>query len=586
MPPGGSDAGALPPAPAERVHPGLALEAPAHGAFVAEGPVELRGRTTRGSARIARLLVGDEEAAVGPDGAFAHEILPVAGPHIAVLRVEADDGGRAVDALTVFGGPVHPPGAVLRRALLVHAGPALLDDDDDDLDDVARLIEVMLLDPGFAEALAGAQLGEDGDLTLRSFAVGAASVDLRPGDGCLDATVRLGDDSDGQRLGVDLELEASGWMAALGSQLFIHADQAEIAAALCPELIEGGFQTTVSEAVVELRGLRISTDENPDLAEGLPALHDALKQIVEGMLGSQLEESLGAFVDKFLSTFAIERTFGQTVPVTVRFSVAELAVDRAGLELTLDGSFSAAVGLPVPPPGAGSLRTDDPAPKVALSARPQAVALSDDAANQLLFSSWWGGLTTDFSAAEALGGTDVDLSALPEVFQPLSGAVVDLGLPATLVEAGTPDYHYDLAAGEVAILLLVGADRRFRARLHLRAGVRVALDASGQVVLELDNRPKFLTVAAGVSEVPPGLDPGDVAALLRMMVPSLLGAAKASLPGFPVPAIPLSTFSATVAEFQGTELALKDPAVRKLGEGGGYLVVEGEVERRPVAPAP
>ena len=562
----------------------MTLELPERGAFVGDNPIEVRGRTARGSALVERMLVEKQEVALDPSGAFTHSRPAEAGPNITRLRVEAEDGGRAVDAVSVFGGAVHQPGATLAKALLVHAGPELLDDNDDELDDVARLVEVMFLDQGFREKLTGTPLGEDGELVLDAFSVGAASVDLAPGDGCLGAVIALGDVNDGERLGVDLELTADGLMGVLGNQISVHADQADVAANFCPRLVEGGFETEVRDSLVDLQGLEISTNEFPDIAERLPSLHDALKDIVEDMLGGQLEESLGGFVDGFLGSFAIERTFGETVPVTVRFAVSELAVQPGGLELTLDGSFSAPAGLPTPRPGAGSLRTDDPAPVVALTTRPLAVALSDDAANQLLFASWWSGLTSNFSASEALGGSEVDLSALPEVFQPLSEAVLDIGLPATLLPAGDPEYHYDMAAGEVGLQLLVGADRRFHARLHVRAGVRMAIDEAGSVAMQLDNRPRYLTVAAGVDVVPPGLDPGDVAALLRMMVPSLLGAAKTSLPGFPIPSIPLSTFSDSIPDFQGWELALKDPSVRKLGDGGGYLVIDGDVARKQAAP--
>ena len=55
------------------------------------------------------------------------------------------------------------------------------------------------------------------------------------------------------------------------------------------------------------------------------------------------------------------------------------------------------------------------------------------------------------------------------------------------------------------------------------------------------------------------------------------------MPGFPIPSIDLSTFGGLTA-FEGQALALDNAAARRLGEGGGYLVVEGDVTLVDVPP--
>ena len=81
-----------------------------------------------------------------------------------------------------------------------------------------------------------------------------------------------------------------------------------------------------------------------------------------------------------------------------------------------------------------------------------------------------------------------------------------------------------------------------------------------------------MTLEIGVIQAPAGLDPGDLAALVRLMVPPLLGNASAFLPAFPTPELPVGDLLGVDA-LSGVSWSLQDPAI--VLDGGGWLVLTG-----------
>ena len=584
------DAGAsLPDALPQPIHPKLQLTTPERGVFSPFQSVLVTGAARAGSAAIDRLRVNGEETPLTADGTFERSVSLNPGPNIVDLRLEAADLGRAVDAITVFGGPTHPPGEPLEDALRIHLGPSLLDDDDPDLDDLARVFEVLLVDEGYLSQMTEEPFEASGmSLTVSHIDIEAAAVDIRPAGACLFVALDLGGGAAG---GIELSFETSGAASLLGTQVTLDADRVEIRGHLCPKMedAEPDLIIEVGEVEVALTNLVLSTDEYPDLIDEVPAIHDALTTLLKLYIANWLSDSLGELTTELLRGFAFERTFdlatvsadSQAPPlteglwVTVSFGVDGLWASDHGLDLSLSGSFSAPLGLARAPVDAGSLRTDDPPPNGPFSDRPLAVAISDDALNQLLFATWWGGMTASFEfPLDAL-------SELPEVFQPLTSFTTNANLPATVLPATEDEYLYDLAIGELGLEILAGTDRRFDVSLHLRAGVAIDADDEGLLSMRLDDRARLITVHAAALQVPSFLDPGDVAALFRLMMPALLGEAEVRFGGFPIPVIEFDLLGENVQALAGRGLTLSTPTVRRTGAGGGYLVVEGDaVERR------
>jgi len=558
---------------ADRVHPTLTLQAPLRGTFTAASDVEVRGTVKAGSAPLSALTVAGEDVTIGADGGFSHLVVLKPGPNILEVRVTAEDSGRAVDAVAIYAGQVHANGALLSDALALHLGPSFLDDNEDELDDLARIVEVMLSDAPFLQTFTNVPYDFDGDtMMVTDISITDAGVDLLPEVDCLFMSLTLGEQLEGAGGHMDMSLNVSGMAALLGDVIHLHTVQTKVEARLCPTAdADGALAVELRDAVVTFDGFLLSTSDLPNLATDLPSVHDALKATLESYLVDWLTTSLGDMLVDFLGAFEMAYTFGVTPPISAAFEIEGVSVSPSGLEMRMSASFSAPLGLPVAPLGAGSLRTDDAPLAADFSTQPVAVALSDDAVNQLLYAFWYGGGIAAYDIP-----TD-QLTALPEVFQPLSTLDVGMQLPSTLLPPDQPEYTFDISTGGLSLDLLAGADRWFHTMLHVRTGVDVGVNDKGELTFDLDDRAQKITVKASVEEVPAGLDKGDVAALLRMMVPTILGTVTVSYGGFPIPALELSLFSENVSVFQGKSLTFAPANIGKAGSGGGFVLAEGAI---------
>lgn len=557
----------------ERVDPTVTLLTPQRGIFTNANRIVVSGTVRAGSSPIQSVTVNDTPAQRSASGEFTLEVAVRPGPNIIGIRAEAEDGGRAVDALSVFGAEVHGPGATIRDAMQIHLGRAFFDDDDPDLDDVATVVETLVSDEQFLQAFTAEpfMIGDD-SIRVTSIEVGAGDVDIAPETNCLDATVTINDAS--------LELETEGLAAIFGETVFVDAEAFTIRALTCGTS-DTSIELEVVESDVTFDNLVLATDENPDLKEDLPSTHDALQTLLEGGLARWIGGSLGGLLGNFLADFSISYTVGMAPALTFVFDATKLEATPGGLAITLEGAISTPAGLPMPPEGAGSLRTHDAALDAGFSAAPVALAVSDDTLNQLLFALYWSNsiATTELPPEAA--------SELPEIFQPLTSLDMQMAMPATIVPATLQDeFPYDIAIGGVSLDILAGQDRRIGAGLHFRAGANLIVDEGGLFTLKLDNRAQKITVQANVTESPDTVEAGDLAALLRFMVPPILGQVEVAYGGLPVPDIELSSFSENAAAFEGRTLRFVPSASLRQGGGGGYLVVEGTFQESTDAPSP
>jgi hypothetical protein len=494
------------------------------------------------------------------------ELVP--GPNIIEVRLVAEDQGRAVDAVTVFGGPLHSPGASIEDAIFIHLGQEFLDDNNDDLDDVARVTELMLLDQGFLGGFLGAPFEVEGQtLTVSTVTFSFAAVDLVPTPGCLQGELVLGEVDPGVGGAFHLEMGVSGVASIFGDLVVVHANSATVGLMLCPtQGPSGALSFEVRDPTVAFDGFLASTNELPNFGEDFPSINETLREVIEEQMAGWIGENFGAALSGFLETFELDYTLGSVRTVV---NLEDVVVTAAGVDMALSASFSSELGLLSPPVGAGSMRTDDPPLPHGFSSAPVAMALSDDAVNQLLFAFWYSG------AVDAYELPSEALAELPEVFQPLTQLDVNLRLPPALIAPTEPEFPFDLAAGGVRLQILAGSDRWFDAAVHIRAGVALAVTADGGLSMSVDDRAQKITVKANVRTAPSVLDPGDVAALFRMMVPSVLGQANVTYAGYPLPDLDLSSFADTVATFEGRTLRFVPSGSAKKGTGGGYFVIEG-----------
>lgn len=542
--------------------PRLEVREPVRATFLGDvDRVDVGGEVARGSGRIVALTVNGHYVDVPAEGGAFSDAIPVA-PGIAILgsRVETDDEERAVDGRAVMVGPVHEPGERLAGTVKVQLGPELLDDDDPDVDDVATLAETMLSDPALARSFVGmTQTTDYYELVVTDADFGAADVDVVPESGALALSLTVAD------VDVDFTAEGndwwSGWYSADGTAT---ATAAVVDVTLAVSTEDGAIVVSPTSTTVTLQGFALTVSNFPDSLED--ELAAWTKEDLEAEMAAQVQAQVGDLVGEYLGAFSVDQ---EMAGMRVRMELASARVATWGVGLGMDAWVSGPSNFPLPQ-GAGSLATDGAGPAFPLAdAAPFALAADDDFLNQLLFHVWAAGSLTGihFGATEmtALAGE------IPAPLGPVSEVNVRLDLPAVVGDATWADQQFDLALGELRLAVTREDGVVTDASINVRTGGTLSITDAGELAFALDNRPAYMTLEVGIERAPDKLDPGDMAALVRLSVPPLLGTLGLFLPAFPVPSVPLDTFGDA---FAGQELRIAEPAVRF---DEGWLLLEGSL---------
>jgi len=546
--------------------PTLATAAPARAAFLGTSGVSLRGAAGAGSAALDRLELNGEAVALDGEGGFDLALSPQPGLNILGLRVEDVDGERAVDGRAFIWGETHDPGASIPAAVRLLLGPDLLDDDSADLDDAATLTELVLLDPSLADAFVGEALETDWfDIYPSAFSVGDAEVDLVPETGQLVGRLGLIDarlDFDVDILGFDIP--GTAWV-----------ERVDVVTELRLAASDGVMEATTGYNDVTLSGYTVTVDWFPDGYEDDLAdwTWGYLEQSIEELVGPLLEE----LVVEYLSGLAVEETFGEEDPVTFGLALESAWVDYDGVFIVMNASARAASGRPLPT-GAGSPVSDEGAPSWPIGAPPFAALADDDFVNALLFAFWETGalspVTMTGDELTALTGAE-----LVPPLGPVTSVTMDFQLPPVVARATEPDQDTDLAVGELRLAFAREDGALLDFSVNARTGALLDFDAAGSgegdaLTLILDDRPANVLVEVGVVEGDPALDPGDLAALIRLLIPPLVGEMAEFAPAFELPGLPLSEFMDFEA-LQGADLTLESPGVGVTDEG--WVLITGRL---------
>lgn len=554
----------------QRVHPDVAVHSPDQGTFAADGEITIEGGITVGSAPIERVLVNGEPASFGDDY-FEKTVSLDPGPNIFGVRAEAEDRGRAVDAITVYGPSLHEPTDSIDHALHVRLGQPVIDNNTAELDDIAGVSEALLENDEFLEWMFSEPFdaGDMGTVEVTRITTSNANVDLQATSWCLETAIELG----GGGGGVEADLYAEGAVSLLGDEIQMYADRILVETDICTASEADGVELETYDTQVVIDGFLLSTNEYPDLSEDYPDTVESLSDTAEEALEDWLAGSMADLVNDFLEDFVSSYTFEDPMEVTASLGVRDLTIDNEGLTLDLHAQFSAPKGLLYDPSNPGSANAEIDPLEPDFSDAPMAVAMSTDALNQLVFALWYGG-SMDQEADPEMEG----LGELPEVFQPLTALDAQVWLPPGFVEPTHPeDYMFDFAVGGIDIDL-EAEDDYFDMGLEFQAGVGIEVDKEGQIDLQLDNRAQYINVEAAVDTAPEKLDRGDVAALVRMIVPSVLGEVDVVFEGFTIPSIDVGALGDSLSEFEGREVTFIPQDFRTAGDTGMYLVVDGDVQ--------
>ncbi|MBN2798068.1 MAG: hypothetical protein JXX28_02885 [Deltaproteobacteria bacterium] len=533
------------------VLPTLRIDQPARAAFTGEGQVTLAGQATAGSAALSGLSVGGEAIGLGAEGEFTQPWTPHPGLNRLGARLEDAGGERAVDGRAFIWGPTHPPGAVLHEAVRLVLGP--------DLSQLSGLMADILSDDSIADSYEGVTISTDyADITPTQITWSGAGVALTPGEGTLLTEVVIHD------LRMDFDAEY-GWIETDGKAT---ATTLTLRSALSLEVVDGSVSAQVSSVQAEMEDFYVEVDWLPD---------DLVTWWAEDYVTEALEEQVRAsfeeLVPEYLNGLATGFAFGEEQPLLVSLALSSIAVTPGGLRMGLDAGVAAERPVPLSE-GAGSIRTDAPPPDWEVGAGGNfRVMLDDDLVNQLLFASWAAGQLSQIEL------TTEDLSAIgDEVGAPLGpvvGLSLDLALPPVVEPRTREDMDLNLAIGEM-LLSFARADGAVHAfSVNAATGAKVAREGDAgeeQVLLVLDGRPSAVEIEVGVLEHDPNLDPGDVAALVRMIIPPLLARSGDFLPTFTVPPVALDEFSDSGA-LVGVSLRLDDPEFSVTPEG--WMLLKG-----------
>lgn len=540
--------------------PQLRINSPERASFDTSGSGKIEGQVAPGSAPISQVLVDGSPVGTEADGSFSKNVDWTPGIQIISARVEDEGGERAVDGRAIQAGPVNAPGAWLTGALLLEIDTDILDDDDPELDDIAALLEAALEDPSTLDLVVDRDLEAAGfTLTPTRLDYGSVDVDLFPGDGVIQADVTLNE--------VDLAFDIVGsgifgWVSTTGTA---HVDQAVVGTEVSIRTTDGVIHTDPVWLEADLVGLEITVDYFPD------SLEDDLAGWTEGLLEDTIVDLAGDIlsdtVANALQAFVVELDLGEDLEMEAALGSIEVVPDA--VRFTVDTRIEALEQMSIPS-NAGSLKTPGAPPEWPISnGAAVGAAVDDDFINQLAFAFWHSGMLKDVELpAIAVGG--MAGTALGPPLGPADIVVLNLDLPAVVTPPRDAAFDADVALGEWRIRFdrLDGETLEFS--INLRAGVNASMQGGGDLEVEVDDRPAYIDLQVGVIQAPEALDPGDLAALLRLMVPPLVGNSAQLIPSVPIPVVPVGEL-VDIPAAEGLTLGLVDPEL-SFTEGGWLLL--------------
>lgn len=536
-------------------HPILAVNVPSRGQFILGDGISVQGTVQEATAPLSKLTVNDEELTIDGDS-FEATVSGRPGVNILNFRLEAEDRGRAVDSVGVYHGPYLEPDEFVEDGVRLQIGQELLDDGDPDVDDLATIAEEVIngLD---LTALIGGQAYPVDDYLLTIYEVTHGGVDLSIDCGdTLLVTANLSD------LYVNAHIDA-----LTGFDGFITVDEVILELELDFMVENGQVEVYVVDRTIEFVNLQ-SDDWLPWGFGWLePIIISAVQDEVETAIGDQAQSLIETLVTDYLNNFTLD--FELFAGVSLNASISSLDVGEEGLRMGTDARLHGSLVKDVPN-GAGSARLAGTPPAWPLTnTRPFAAAVSGDIINQLIFAIWgsgyFDGIEIDGILIQGLSG-----GAIPEPIGPVDNLEINIGLPPSLHPADLGDMTATLSMGEWQMRFTREDSEIIDFRINLEAGLDVFVE-NGKVKLQVDNRPAKIDLGVATLEKPEYLDGGDLSALGRLMIPSLLGSVTTFLPAIELPPIPLGSLADGLSD-----LTIQDADITMTSDS--WLLIEANVE--------
>lgn len=554
-----------PPTTAEEVLdlPVLSIEYPERGSFDSSGSGSVRGSVRSGQTAVSGITINGDYYPVGETGRFDASMGWVPGIQIVGARVEASNGERAIDGRSFYAGPTHEPDSWIENAVRMEIDGEVLDDDDDIPDDVAGLLELALEDTTVIESLIGVPVVTDSAVfTPTQISFGRASIDLSPDTDAIEAQVGI----DG--IEIDVDIQGVDWYSGVEISATASATSVDTALSMSLESDNGVVRAEVTEVEVALDGFDVAVDWVPEFLED--SLSGWIADYIEGAIAELIEVNLTTFVEETLTAFAVATTFDDDLSMDLR--LADISIAPSGIRFEVDARIQAITPVALPR-NAGSLTTPGEAPEwPEYKTQPFWAAIDDDLINQLGFAFWSTDLVRNVEFDGVLLG-GLTGAPLPAPLGPSDTVVMSLNLPPVLSPTLDEDWAAQLSIGEWNVTFNRTDGETLQFSINFRAHVNAEVDEDGAIRVAIDNRPAQIEQAIGVLEAPDALDPGDLAALVKLLVPPLLGNTSQFAPDIPIPELPLDEFI-DVEATQGKILVVEDPAI-KLEDNGWLLLQAG-----------
>jgi len=544
--------------------PTLTVEYPERGSFDNNGSGQVRGKVSSDNDGLNSITINGESFPVDSTGRFAADMEWRPGIQILGTRAEAENGERAVDGRAFYTGPIHEPASWIASAIRMEVDSEILDDDDSEPDDVAGLIELALNDGTLLEPVIGDPIDLDtAVLTPTVFTFADAHIDLVPDEGAIDAVISL------EGLEIACDVEAIGLVSTSGTA---SADRLDASVRMTVTSSGGDVRAETSDVTVWVTNLEYDISGIPDPLETMVA--GWVDGLVENAIEDAIKDVMATYVENALEALAVGTTFSDNLGMDLRLSGLEVL--SRGVRFEVDAKIEAVNGLDLPP-GAGSMLTvGEPPPWPSQADQPLWAAVDDDLLNQLGLAFWQTGYVNQIELDPVLLG-GLTGGPIPPPLGPIESVAMSLNLPPTIEPSKEEDWSAQIALGEWLIEFVREDGEVLEFSVSFRSNVQVDIEEDGQISLDVDARPSMIEQAIGVLRSPDALDPGDLSALIRLLVPPLLGNASSFAPEVPVPVIPLDEFIETPST-EGRELVAEDPTIQVNQEG--WLVLKSGLKIR------
>jgi hypothetical protein len=421
---------------------GAVVSSEARAQVVIQGHVEEDGPTVH-------LTVNGQAVALDKNGIFEYAFKPEQdGLQVLSYRATDELAQVASGSHALLYGTPRTPGQRMRGVSRVFLPTALIDDDDTDLNDLARAAELMLASLSVPDTTLS--LGCGGKLELRRVRWKPVNVNMKPRAGELVVGVELRD------LSVDVKGKACvcAWGASVGCASFDGRVSTPLVGATARAKIGGTSATSVEVKDVEMSIAPLSIHWNlwsgaldwfVELFES--SVRDLLKAAVREALSGRVQADVGALLDHVMPSQRLHLPPPLGTEVEIKAHLEQLEATAEGLRFDLGLSIeSARVG--VAPASDQTLKVSGPLPALPRDRLGVAVAL--DVLNDAAFHLYRQGVFSEVV---------IDWDALNLVPPPGLGA---LRLSATLPPLLTPGAR----PGELALSM---GDLRLHATTSLGA---------------------------------------------------------------------------------------------------------------------